>query len=121
MPTPRTIRNSSNGRRIAWRAPSGQTKPCALLREKRVVIPNRAVDLAIEGADQIILEKQHFSLFTNPNSEALIRSLGPDECIVYGVVTEICVKQCVDGLRERGYKVRVVQDAVQSLSGQTLI
>ena len=48
----------------------GQTKPCTLLREKRIVIPNRPVDVALDGADQIIIEKQHFNLFTNPNTEA---------------------------------------------------
>ena len=94
----------------------GQTKPAALLREKRTVVPNRPVDLEIDGADQIILEKQHLSLFTNPNTEALIKALDPDECIVYGVVTELCVKECVMGLLDRGYKVTIVREAIQSLN-----
>jgi nicotinamidase/pyrazinamidase len=94
----------------------GQTKPCALLREKRVVVPTRPADLSIEGADQIILEKSQLNLFTNPHTEALIKALAPEECIVYGVVTEYCVKECVLGLRERGYKVSVVRDAIQSLN-----
>jgi nicotinamidase/pyrazinamidase len=94
----------------------GQTKPCSLLRDKRVVVPNQPVPLQIEGADQIILEKQHFSLFTNPNTDAIIKALAPDECIVYGVVTEICVKECILGLMERGYKVSVIPDAIQSLN-----
>lgn len=93
----------------------GQTKPAMLLREKRVVIPTRSCTPEIAGAEQIIIEKQHLSLFTNPNTEALIKALAPEECIVYGVVTEYCVKQCVDGLNERGYKVRVVHEATQSL------
>ncbi len=94
----------------------GQTKPAALLREKRVVVPNHPVALALEGAEQIILEKQHLSLFTNPNTAALIEMLNPDECIVYGVVTEICVRECVMGLLDRGYQVTIVREAIQSLN-----
>jgi nicotinamidase/pyrazinamidase len=94
----------------------GQTKPAMLLREKRVVIPNRPCGTEISGAKQIIIEKQHLSLFTNPHTEALIKALNPEECIVYGVVAEYCVKQCVDGLLERGYRVRVVHEATQGLS-----
>lgn len=94
----------------------GQTKPTMLLREKRVVIPSHPCQPEVAGADQIIIEKQHLSLFTNPHTEAIIRALDPTECIVYGVVTEYCVKQCVDGLRERGYNVRVVHEATKGLS-----
>jgi len=94
----------------------GQTKPAALLREKRTVVPNRLVDLAIGGAEQIILEKQHLSLFTNPNTDELIKVLNPEECIVYGVVTELCVRECVIGLLDRGYKVTIVRDAIQALN-----
>ena len=93
----------------------GQTKPAALLREKRTVVPNRPVDLEIDGADQIILEKQHLSLFTNPNTDALIKALAPAECVVYGVVTEYCVQQCAIGLLDRGYRVSVVKNAIESL------
>jgi len=78
----------------------GQTRPAALL----------------VGNGQIILEKQQLNLFTNPNADALIRALDPDECIVYGVVTEYCVKECAVGLRERGYKVSILRDAIQSLN-----
>lgn len=95
---------------------AGQTKPCALLQEKRAVVPKYATGLHVADAGQIILEKAHLSLFTNPNTEALIRSLNPEECIVYGVVTEYCVKECAMGLLARGYKVSLVRDAIQSLN-----
>jgi nicotinamidase/pyrazinamidase len=94
----------------------GQTKPCSLLLEKRTVVPSHPVDLSIEGADQIILEKSELNLFSNPNTEALIKALAPQECMVYGVVTEYCVKLCAMGLLERGYKVSLVQDAIQCLN-----
>jgi nicotinamidase/pyrazinamidase len=78
----------------------GQTKPAALL----------------VGDGQIILEKTQLSLFSNPNAESLIKALDPEECVVYGVVTELCVKECVVGLLARGYKVSIVRDAIQSLN-----
>jgi nicotinamidase/pyrazinamidase len=78
----------------------GQTKPAALL----------------VGAGQTILEKSQLNLFTNPQTDALLKALAPQECIVYGVVTEYCVKECVLGLLERGYKVTLVEDAIQSLN-----
>jgi nicotinamidase-related amidase len=34
---------------------------------------------------------------------------------VFGVVTEYCVRCAVMGLRERGYRVAVVLDAIQAL------
>jgi nicotinamidase/pyrazinamidase len=94
----------------------GQTKPAALLLEKRAVVPKCLTQLPGNGADQIILEKGELNLFTNPNTDALIRSFNPEECVVYGVVTEYCVKHCAMGLLDRGYKVSLVQDAIQSLN-----
>jgi nicotinamidase/pyrazinamidase len=96
----------------------GQTKPCGLLLEKRTVVPKREVELAVEGAgaEQIILEKPELNLFSNPNTEALIKALAPEECVVYGVVTEYCVRECAMGLLDRGYKVSLVREAIESLS-----
>jgi nicotinamidase/pyrazinamidase len=94
----------------------GQSKPSTLLLDKRCVIPRQPADLALRDADQIILEKGQLDLFTNPNTEALIQSLAPEECIVYGVVTEYCVMHCAMGLLDRGYKVSLVREGVQSLN-----
>jgi nicotinamidase/pyrazinamidase len=76
----------------------GQAKPCSLL-----------VD------NQIIVEKTELNIFSNPETEKIIKSLYPEECIVYGVVTEYCVKLCAVGLLDRGYKVSIVREAIQSL------
>jgi nicotinamidase/pyrazinamidase len=79
----------------------GQTRPGCLLT----------------GSDsQIIIEKQELDLFSNPRTDALLREFAPTECMVYGVVTEYCVSKCAMGLLERGYKVTLVQHAIQSLS-----
>ena len=94
---------------------AGQTKAASLLLEKRVIVPKSPSSLSLDGADQIVLEKGELNLFTNPNTEELIRRLNPEECLVYGVVTEYCVRECALGLLQRGYKVTLVQDAMQCL------
>ena len=42
---------------------TGQHKPEATLLARRVVVPNRECDVAIEGAQQIVLEKQTVDAF----------------------------------------------------------
>jgi len=96
----------------------GQRKPASLLLDKRVVIPSTACDLNIDGAAQIILEKQRLDCFSNPNLPALLERLGADRYVVYGVVTEICVKFAAWGLLATGKPVSIVTDAVRSLTDE---
>jgi nicotinamidase/pyrazinamidase len=96
----------------------GQHKPVETLLEKRVTIPTTPGEYAIEGAEQIILEKQALDLFTNPNLPALVKRLGADRYVVYGVVTEYCVRCAVLGLLRTGQRVELVEDAVKSLDDE---
>lgn len=68
-----------------------------------------------EWKGQLILEKRSVDMFTQPSIASLLTRLNPDEFVVYGVVTEICVKNAVDGLLRLGKKVAVVADAVYAL------
>ena len=91
---------------------TGQQKPAATLIENRVVAPNVACDRI---AAQILLEKQTFDCFTNVNLARLLSALGAERYVVYGVVTEICVKLAAFGLLKTGKRVELVTDAVRSL------
>jgi nicotinamidase/pyrazinamidase len=93
----------------------GQRKPAQTLLDKRVVIPPAPGEYAIEGAGQILVEKQALDLFTNPNLPALLARLNADRYVVYGVVTEYCVRGALLGLLGAGQRVEVVTDAIQSL------
>jgi len=93
----------------------GQQKPTATLMEQRVVIPNATVELNVEGAQQIVVEKNDLDLFSNPNIGALLQKIGADELYVYGVFTEYCVNCAATGLVKRGAKVFLVSDAIAAV------
>ena len=93
----------------------GQHKPEATLLSRRVVVPNAPADVAIESAQQILLEKQTFDCFTNVNLERLLEQFRAERYVVYGVVTEICVKLAAWGLLKTGKRVELVTDAARSL------
>jgi nicotinamidase/pyrazinamidase len=97
---------------------TGQHKAGPTLLERRVVVPNRECSLALEGAQQIIVEKQTVDGFQAPNLERVVARLGAERCVVYGVVTEICVRFAALGLLKLGKKVTLVTDAVESLTAE---
>ena len=95
----------------------GQKKIPETTLSPHCTIPNRRVaELpGIGRYAQIVLEKQKFDVFTNPNADSLLAQLGKPEVVLYGVVTEICVAAAVRGLLDRGYRVIVVEDAIYPL------
>src|SRR5579885_1307311 len=65
---------------------------------------------------QILLEKQTLSVFETQHVDELLHQLGDrPEFVVFGVVTEYCVSFAVKGLLERGRRVAVVKDAIETL------
>ena len=96
----------------------GQQKPASTLLAKRVVIPSAPGEYPIEGAEQILFEKQQLDLFTNPNLPQLLERLGADRYVVYGVVTEYCVRLAALGLLGTGKPVSVVTDAIATLRAE---
>jgi nicotinamidase/pyrazinamidase len=68
---------------------------------------------------QIILEKQTLDVFDNPHASAIVDRLGKDvEYVVFGVVTEYCVRLAAKGLLARGRKVSIVKDAIETLKAE---
>jgi len=105
---------------------AGQQKPAPTLLGKRVTVPNRPLALTevlgeqnlVEQnpVEQILVEKDALDLFTNPNMEPLLHRFDVEECFVYGVLTEYCVRCAVMGLLARGAKVSLIFDATAHLS-----
>src|SRR5262249_28103511 len=97
---------------------TGQHKAESTLLERRVVIPNCPCEISLDGAQQIIVEKQHVDVFTAVNLPRIIEKLGADRFVVYGVVTEICVLFAARGLLRLGKQVTVVTDAIETLKAE---
>ena len=67
-------------------------------------------------AGQRIVEKQTLDCFACPALEPVLRELAADRYVVYGVVTEICVRYAALGLLKTGKQVELVTDAVRHLN-----
>ncbi len=86
--------------------------------------PPKAEEIPLEG--QVIIEKNALSCFTNPSCDPYLRRVAkelsgdePVTFVVYGVATDYCVRAATLGLRERGYPVMVVEDAIAGVSEET--
>jgi nicotinamidase/pyrazinamidase len=65
---------------------------------------------------QVVIEKHSLNIFDNPHASEVVERLGAKvEFIVFGVVTEYCVRCAAKGLLERGRKVAIVSDAIETL------
>lgn len=96
----------------------GQRKPSATLIEPRITIPSTPGPVNNAGAAQIILEKQALDCFTNPNLPGLLDRLAADRYVVYGVVTEYCVRRAAMGLLKTAARIELVTDAIRELNAE---
>ncbi len=89
------------------------------LTDKVARVPNDAAAKVPEDLSQfqqILLEKQTLNIFESKHAEEVLQRLGKDpEFVVFGVVTEYCVSFAARGLLQRGRRVAVVQDAIETL------
>jgi nicotinamidase/pyrazinamidase len=92
------------------------------LTENVITIPNEAgakLPQDLFQYRQILLEKQTLDIFESRHSEALLKRL-PEQAafVVFGVVTEYCVRLAAKGLLERGRRVFIVKDAIETLKAE---
>jgi nicotinamidase/pyrazinamidase len=89
---------------------------------KVISVPNEPaatlpLDLFSGQYQQILLEKQTLDIFESRHAGELVKRLGDGvEYVVFGVVTEYCVRLAAKGLLERGHRVSVVEDAIETLN-----
>src|SRR3989344_145268 len=65
---------------------------------------------------EVIFEKQHYDVFTNPNTAKVLGKLGIKLAVVYGVATDYCDKAAALGLRKLGIEVYLVEDAIKPVT-----
>jgi len=92
------------------------------LTDKVLIVPNEAaaaVPRDLTKYHQVLLEKQTLDIFESRHIEKVLRQFGDDvEFVVFGVVTEYCVRLAAKGLLDRGRRVSVVQDAIETLKAE---
>ena len=92
------------------------------LTDKVLTIANEpAVEIPrdLSSYQQILLEKQTLDIFESRHAEELLKRFGNDvEFVVFGVVTEYCVRFAAKGLLDRGRRVSVVHDAIETLKAE---
>ena len=96
--------------------PETQTRPAWVVPSR----PDADLPKGFGKPQQVILEKQKLDVFSNPNTDRLLERLASftkkdAEFVVFGVVTEYCVQCAAKGLLDRGKRVALVTDAVQTL------
>jgi nicotinamidase/pyrazinamidase len=80
---------------------AGQQKPADTL------VPDRN--------KQIIVVKDDLDVFSNPDVVPMLERLAIDDCYVYGVFLEYCVKCAIMGLLKTGRKVAIITEATARL------
>lgn len=78
--------------------------------------PPGLVPELVRGRRELLVLKKTYSAFSNPNVEALLAALAPDEVLLFGVATDVCNHAAIMGLLRRGYIVTFVEDASRGLS-----
>jgi nicotinamidase/pyrazinamidase len=103
------------------RGTPGQAKVPETALADPVVVPNRPEDPALLAArlgrhtGEVLIEKNHFDVFTNPSTSAVLDALSPETVVVYGVAQDVCDAHAIAGLLRRGLRVVFVEDAARPI------
>ena len=73
-------------------------------------LPTR-MDRLVAGRREFLIPKKQYDPFTNPNTEAVLEVLDPDEILLFGVATDICDDVAVRALLRRSRRITFVEDA----------
>jgi len=102
----------TDGARIV---PEGMTEDFLTIRND----PGAPLPADVFGHEQVVIEKQELDVFSNPHTIEIVRRLGSGtHFVVFGVVTEYCVHFAAKGLLDRGCRVFVVKDAIETLKAE---
>src|SRR5262245_42199865 len=88
-----------------------ETKQVDPLPLPLVPVPPAILVRLLEGRSEILIPKKHYDPFLNPNTEAMLDALDPDEILLFGVATDVCDDAAVRALLRRGRRIAFVEDA----------
>lgn len=93
-----------------------ETEPKNPIYVKNREHTDQEIDEILKHGGEIIFEKQHYDVFTNPNTEKVLKRYEVKKAIVYGVATDYCDKAAALGLRNLGIEVYIVEDAIRPVT-----
>jgi nicotinamidase/pyrazinamidase len=104
------------------RGTPGQAKIPETALVDPLVVPNRPEDPArlasrlARHAGEVLIEKNRFDVFTNPNTTTVLDALAPETVVVYGVAQDVCDAHAIAGFLKRGgLRVVFVEDAARAI------
>lgn len=64
----------------------------------------------------ILIHKKKLDVFSNPNTEPLVRTLDAQRIVLYGVALDVCNRYAIEGLLARGFgNLTLVTDATKPI------
>lgn len=70
----------------------------------------KVVDAVGPRGDEIVIPKTASGIFNATNIEYVLRNLGIDYLVVYGIVTDQCVESAIRDAADRGFLVTQIED-----------
>jgi nicotinamidase/pyrazinamidase len=64
---------------------------------------------------EFLLLKKAYDPFTNPNADAVLALLDPEEVVLFGVASDVCNDAAIRALRARGRAVTYVEEASRGI------
>lgn len=78
----------------------------------------QVIDPVAPEGDEIIIPKTSSGVFNSTNIDYVLRNLGIEFLVIYGVVTDQCVESAVRDAADRGFLVTQVEDCCATYSQQ---
>ena len=88
-----------------------ETKQLDPLPLPLVPVPAAVLRGLLDGRREVLIPKKQYDPFANPNTEAMLDALDPEEIVLFGVATDICDDAAVRALLRRGRRITFVEDA----------
>ena len=78
--------------------------------------PDELAELVQPGQFHIVIRKEVFSVFSNPNTVTLLESADPGRIIVFGVALDVCVEDTLRSLAQwPDIQLMLIRDATKGL------
>ncbi len=88
------------------------------LHEKYIVVPLKKVKEIDLNYQQLLFEKNKFSIFSNENSKDVLNALGIKKVFLYGVATEFCVRASSLDFLKNGFEIFLIEDLIKGVNSE---